>query len=295
MPGNPALHVEERRFGYMAKSMAREKRPQDLDTEDHVTERVIEAAAWAETHRRAVMVGGIALVAVVAAAFYYQDYKQKLVERASVRLQEIQIAAQSGDVETIRSELGVFIDQFSGTPYANQARVALGDLELRRDSLGRAVQALEPVADLGGDNPLSFTAMEMIAAAYEQGGDPDQAIQWWGRLGSAARFDYQRHVAMAEQARLHTMAGRYSEAESLYDQLAKEAADDPTGQQIYRVRLGEVRALERFGAQPAALPVVPAMETAPATQPTDGDVESPASPGGEAGAEETGVEGDPGG
>lgn len=279
----------------MAKSMAREKRPQDLDTEDHVTERVMEAAAWAETHRRAVIAGGIALVAVVAAAFYYQDYRQKLVERASVRLQEIQIASQSGNVETVRSELGIFIDQFSGTPYANQARVALGDLELRRDSLGRAVQALEPVADLGGNDPLSFTAMEMIAAAYEQGGDPDQAIQWWGRLESAARFDYQRYLAMAEQARLHTMAGRYSEAESLYGQLAEEAGDDPTGQQIYSVRLGEVRALARFGAQPAALPVVPATETVPAAQPTDGVVEPGAGPDGDAGEEEAAVQGDPGG
>ena len=31
----------------MAKQMAREKRPEHLDTEDHVTERVLEAAAWA--------------------------------------------------------------------------------------------------------------------------------------------------------------------------------------------------------------------------------------------------------
>ena len=115
----------------MAKQIAREKRPGHIDTEDHVTERVLEAAAWAENHRRAVIAGGIALVLVVAAAFYYQDYRSKLVDRASVRLQEIQMSAQSADMETIRSELRIFIDQYSSTPYASQARVALGDLELR--------------------------------------------------------------------------------------------------------------------------------------------------------------------
>lgn len=249
----------------MTKSMAREKRPDHLDTEDHVTERVLDAAAWAETHRRAVMAGGIVLVAVVAAAFYYQDYRQKVVERASVRLQEIQITSQSSDIETIRSELRIFIDQYSGTSYSNQARVALGDLELRRDSLGLAIQALEPVADLGGGNPLSFTAMEMIAAAYEQGGDAERALHSYERLASAALFDYQRRFALAEQARLHTIAGRYSEAAALYGGLVDEVQDDPAGQEVYAVRLGEVRALDRFGAEPAAaLPTAPtqAPETA---------------------------------
>ena len=254
----------------MAKSMAREKRPQDLDTEDHVTERILEAATWAETHRRAVIAGGIALVAVVAAAFYYQDYREKLVARASVRLQEIQIASQSADIETVRSELRIFIDQYSGTSYASQARVALGDLELRRDSLGPAIQALEPVADLGEANPLSYTAMEMIAAAYEQGGDADRALQWYERLQSNARFDYQRHRAMAEQARLHTIGGRYAEAAALYEQLVDEAEEDPAGQEVYAVRLGEVRAIERFGAvAAAALPVAPEPTASPTEVPVD--------------------------
>lgn len=254
----------------MAKSMAREKRPEHLDTEDHVTERILEAATWAETHRRAVIAAGIALVAVVAAAFYYQDYREKLVARASVRLQEIQIASQSADVETVRSELRIFIDQYSGTSYASQARVALGDLELRRDSLGLAIQALEPVADLGEANPLSYTAMEMIAAAYEQGGDADRALQWYERLASNARFDYQRHTAMAEQARLHTIGGRYSEATALYEHLVDEAEEDPAGQEVYAVRLGEVRAIERFGAvAAAALPVAPEPTASPTVVPLD--------------------------
>lgn len=256
----------------MTKKMARAKRPEHIDTEDHVTERVLEAAAWAETHRRAVIAGGIALVLVVAAGFYYQDYRNKLTERASVRLQEIQITAQAADIETIRSELSIFIDQYSSTPYADQARIALGDLELRRDSLGLAIRVLEPVADLGTSSPLSFTAMKMIAAAYEQGGDAERAIQWYERLSSEALFDYQRQFAAAEQARIHTVAGRYSDAAALYEQLVAEVEDDPASQELYAVRLGEVRALAAYGAAPAtALPTVetPATEDG-AAAPEDG-------------------------
>ena len=266
----------------MAKQMARAKRPEHIDTEDHVTERVLEAAAWAETHRRAVLAGGIALVLVVAAAFYYQDYRHKLAERASVRLQEIQITAQAADMETIRSELRIFIDQYSGTPYADQARIALGDLELRRDSLGPAIRALEPVAERGTANPLSFTAMKMIAAAFEQGGDTDRAIDWYERLSSDALFAYQRHFAMAEEARIHAASGRYSDAAALYEQLVAEAEDDPAGQEVYAVRLGEVRTLAQFGAAPAAaLPAVPATATEAPASSEDGDrpVEDPAGEG----------------
>lgn len=234
----------------MAKSMAREKRTQSIDTEDHITERALEAAAWAQRHRRVVTASGIVLVAVVAAAFYYQDYRQKLVERGSVRLQEIQISSQSADMETIRSELRLFIDQFSGTGYANQARVVLADLELRRDSLGAAIRVLEPLADRGRGDPLSFSAIGMIAAAYDQGGDADRSLEWYERLESDALFDYQRHDAMAEQARLHTTAGRYEDAISLYERLVEEVEEDPAGLDVYAVRLGEVRTLSQFGVAP---------------------------------------------
>lgn len=236
----------------MSKSMAREKRPQAVDTEDHITERVLEAAAWAERHRRTVIAGGIALMAVVAAAFYYQGYKEKLVQSASVRLQEIQISAQSADIETIRGELRLFVDQYQGTPFEAQARVALADLELRRDSLGAAIRALEPIADMAGGNPLAYTAAGMIAAAFEQAGDSERAMSWYRRIESEALFDYQRRDAMAEQARLHTAAGRYEEAASLYERLASDVGEDPAAQDLYAVRLGEVRALALSGAAPPA-------------------------------------------
>lgn len=214
----------------MPKSMAREKRAQSLDTEDHITERVLEAAAWAERHRRAVTAAGVVLIAIVAAAFYYRDYRERLVERAAVRLQEIQLSAQAADLETIRGELRLFVDQYAGTPFENQARVALAELELRRDSLGAAIRVLEPVATLSTGNPLAFTAAAMTAAAFEQGGDTERAMEWYRRIESAARFDFQRRDAMAERARILTAAGAYDEASRLYEELVAGTAADPASQ-----------------------------------------------------------------
>lgn len=249
----------------MTKPMARQKRPHAVDTEDHVTERILEAVTWAESHRRTVMVGVVALVAVVAGVFYYQDYRAKLAERASVRLQEIQLAAQSQDSEVLRSELRLFVDQFSGTIYAGQARVALAGLELQRDSATAAIRVLEPVADLESGEPLAFTAAGMIAAAYEQVGEPDRALRQYERIEAAALFDQQRHTAMAEQARIHLSAGRYSQAVSLYERLQAESGDEPGALDVYAVRLGEARALERSGAAPPAPPREETVEPDPAT------------------------------
>ncbi len=173
------------------------------------------------------------------------------------------LSAQNADAGALRSELRLFIDQFSGTLYANQARVALAEIELQRDSLGAAIRVLEPVADLGTGDPLAFTAAGMIGAAYEQAGEPARALRWYERIESNAVFGHQRRAAVAEQARMQMAAGRYAEAITLYETLVAETVDDPGGQQIYSVRLGEARARERFAAAAPVLPIVDGAASVP--------------------------------
>jgi predicted negative regulator of RcsB-dependent stress response len=237
----------------MPRALAKQTRPETLDTEDRIMERFLQLAAWMEQHRPIVLAMAIVAVGLAVAGYYYVGYRAKLAERASVRLQEIRLSASGGDFETVRSDLQVYIERFGGTGYGNEARLLLGQLELQRDSLRAAIRALEPAADLRPQSPIAFAAAGMIAAAYEQGGNTDEALDWYRRIEAAARFDYQRQDAMAEQARLQLGAGHYDEGVSLYDALAAEAEED--AQTLYRVRLGEARALRTSGAAPPAPPV----------------------------------------
>lgn len=237
----------------MPKSMARQKRSSSVHTEDRVMERVVEIAAWMEHHRRASLIGFLALAAAVVAAYFYIDYRSKLMETASARLQEIRLVASGADLEAVRGELRTYIEQFGRTPYGGEARLALADLELRRDSLASAIRVLEPVADLRSGLPTAVAAAGMIAAAYEQDGKADRALEWWRRIEDAARFAYQRHAAMAERARILTAQGRYDEAIALYETLSAQTAGEEGAERFYRVRLGEVLALNQSGASPPSL------------------------------------------
>lgn len=236
----------------MPKSMARPKRSPSVDTEDRVMERVVEVATWMENHRRTALLGFLTLAAAAVAVYFYLDYRAKLEQTASVRLQEVRLAASGADFDATRAELSAYIDQYGATPHGNEARLLLGSLEMQRDSLAAAIRALEPVADLGAGRPDAFTAAGMVAAAYEQEGEMREALGWWTRIENAARFDYQRHGAMAERARILTAAGRYDEAITLYETLVGEV-DAEEDDQFYRVRLGEVIARRESGAPPPAI------------------------------------------
>ncbi len=154
--------------------------------------------------------------------------------------------------------------------------MVLADLELRRDSLGTAIRILQPVADLSSGSPLAFTAAAMIASAFEQGGDTERSLNWHRRIEDGARFDYQRAEAMAARARILTAAGDYDAAATLYERLVAEAEEDPSGQNIYTVRLGEVLALRESGAAPPA--AVPEIASAPAEQIGEGAETGDATP-----------------
>ncbi len=241
------------------KSIAKESRREQIDTEDRIMESVATATIWAQRNQRAATIVLVALAAVVAAGVIYVRYKADLRERAAVRLDELRLTTQGATPDALRDELGVFISQFGGTPEASEARVFLAELELRRDSLGAAIRTLEPVAALGNRSPLGYHATGMIAAAQEQSGDVEAAMRSYQRLEDEALFDYQRRAARAAQARLHEFAGEYADAERIYAELVADADAEADGG-FYGVRLGEVRARARAQLTPPSVPVIAAPE-----------------------------------
>ncbi|MFQ5530874.1 MAG: tetratricopeptide repeat protein, partial [Gemmatimonadota bacterium] len=138
----------------MARSIAKQSKREQVDTEDRIMETVATATMWAQRNRRMATFVTVALTAVVVAGVVYVRYKADLRERAAVRLDELRLSTQGAAPELLREELGVFITQFGGTPEAAEARVFLAELELRRDSVDAAIRTLGPVADLGSGTPL---------------------------------------------------------------------------------------------------------------------------------------------
>ncbi len=239
----------------MAKSIAKPPKRDRVDTEDRIMESVASATMWAERHRRVAMTGLIALVAAGAAGVVYVRYKADLHQRAAVGLDELRLSTQGAAPEALRQELGVFIERFASTSEANEARLHLAELEMRRDSIEAAIQTLEPVISGGTGTPIGYHALAMLAVAQERKGDTGSALRTYQRLNSEARHDYQRRAASASEARLHEFSGEYAEADRIYAVLAadKDASADAA---FYAVRLGEVRARAEAQLPPPAVPVI---------------------------------------
>ncbi|MCL7961735.1 MAG: tetratricopeptide repeat protein [marine benthic group bacterium] len=244
----------------MAKSMATKAKKEPVNTEDRVVESVVTAADWADRNRRVVTLGTVALIALLFAGWAYLDYRSKISERAAVRLDEIRMTSASGaPPEQVRAELAEYIGQFGGTPFGNEARLYMAQMDLRANDFDSAIRNLEPAADLAMGTPVAFRAAEAIAAAHEMAGRPEEAIRWHERIAREAVFGFQREDAIGEQARIHARIGDLQRAESLYRQLLADEEPQAEDQaSIWAVRVGEVEALQAAGG---SVPPVPEMRT----------------------------------
>ncbi|MFW6085245.1 MAG: tetratricopeptide repeat protein, partial [Gemmatimonadota bacterium] len=183
-----------------------------MDTEDRIMEKIAGLTAWAQRNSRVATLSVLLLVGAGVAGLVYMDYRSDLENQAAVRLDEIRMGMRGTPPAQIRQQLAGYIEQFSATRTADQARILLAEMELERDSADAAVRLLEPVVELDG-GPLGYNAGWLRAVAEEQCGDRDAAAEWYERLADAAPHEYQRRRALAARARLHEYAGEYGEAE----------------------------------------------------------------------------------
>lgn len=215
---------------------------------------VARITTWAEEHRQATTLLLIGLLAAGAAGFIYLNYRADMRERAGVRLDELRMASRGMPPAELRSQFQAYVEQFGGTPQGDEARLLLADMELQRDSVEAAIRVLEPAVDLDED-PIGYNAGWMMAVAEEQRGNVEAAARWYERLADEARHDYQRRRARAARAELHVQEGEYDAAATIYAELVEQGPAN--GDEMYAVRLGEIRALSDAGLPPPSVPSEP--------------------------------------
>lgn len=227
----------------MARSIAREahKRP-EVDTEDAVMEKAGRFAAWASANRASVVMLSIAAAALISAGVYYRTYQVSVTEAGAVQLAQLRLSAGAVDANQQREGLRTFVAQFGGTHAGHQGRIMLAELELQRDSTAAAIEVLEDVVATADESPTYYSAVQMLAAAHEQAGNVEQALQRYSELADNARFDYLRRIAGMAEGRLLASEGRLEEAAAAYERLVNDAGDDVTAGAYATIRLGELRA-----------------------------------------------------
>ena len=197
-----------------------------LDKEDAFVATTLEVSHWAQRN------------------VYYGRYRDTLHSNAANQLEELQMRMASGDPVETRADLRLYLERFSGTPFADEARLALAHVNSGMGEYEAAAEVLRPLA---GDveEPLGAQAAAMLAAISEDIGDIQVAEELYERLADRARLGFQVREALSNAARLRREQGDASGALALYDRLLDEMDGEDPDRGVVDMRRAEVAAILR--------------------------------------------------
>ena len=215
-----------------------------LDKEDAFVAKTLEVSQWAQRNRPVVTLAVVVLGLGIASFVYYGRYREALQSNAANQLEELQMRMGTGDPAEIQADLRLYVERFSGTPFADEARVALAHVSA---GLGEYEAAAEVLGPLAGDveDPLGAQAAGMLAAISEDIGDFRMAEELYERLADRARLGFQRVNALSSAARIRREQGDPAAALALYDRLLDEMEEADPDRGVVEMRRAEVAAILR--------------------------------------------------
>ncbi len=217
-------------------------KPDDMD--DAFIGRLIEISAWAQRNTQTLIIGVIATALLVAGVVYYFNFRTATADRAVTELERIQQSVGLVSTQESVAELNGFIERFSGTPSAWEARLIIGELQLESGDPEGAIAGLQPVTR-NLDDPVALQAAVLLAVAYEQTEQWDQAVATYLQIADRAELGFQIRGALSDAARIREQQGQHGDAARILDRLLGELEDADPGRGIVEMRLAEARARAR--------------------------------------------------
>lgn len=198
-------------------------------------------ADWFQQHGQKLVLGVIALAAVVGGGWFYnrsQDLKNERAERAYFTAQR---ALASGNLPLAESDLKKMVTRYEGTNGAIQGRLLLARTLYEQNKYQEGIQQLlEAEDEIGGSAEFGSSAHLVLAAGYEQLKKFAEAAAQYEKAAKVARFDADRQRYESFAARAYLAAGRPADAKRLWTPLAADSKSVVAGEA--RVRLGEMTA-----------------------------------------------------
>lgn len=213
--------------------------------EDAFTARILELVIWARRRAPTLVVYGVVLVVLVVGAFYWSNQRSGQLDAAAGELEELQQTVGFQDPATFEASVQGYLDRFGGTPFAIEARLLLARVHLLAEvsDPNAAVEALAAVAP-DFSSPLALDATFMLAAALEQAGRWDEAIQIYEEILSQVEFSFQRVEAGEGQARSLLASGDSAGAVQVYQSILDALEPDDPDRPRHQMRLAELRIQE---------------------------------------------------
>ncbi|MQA92403.1 MAG: tetratricopeptide repeat protein [Gemmatimonas sp.] len=226
-----------------AQSIAsRPRRPQQAEPDDAILARVLQFTEWAR--RNVVIVVGVvvALAVLIGGLLWWRADRAQRLENAAIEFLQVEQAVLSGDEGIATQQLQVFIQEHSGTPYADEARVLLAQVHLRGDRAAQAIEVLTPLAAQMDDSPVGVQAALLLASAQQAAEDDEAAIQTYLNVADESEVVFRQQEALVGAALLRQESSDWAGAAELYRRLVETTEEGSTQRAVFEMRLAEAEA-----------------------------------------------------
>jgi predicted negative regulator of RcsB-dependent stress response len=227
-----------------AQSVSTRSRPaRPVDSDDVVITRAIEFTNWARANIRLIVAGAVILAVVVGGLLFWRFQRADRMERAAMEFQMVEQQVATGNVSVVQQELARYVSRFSGTTYADEAAILLGQLYLQEGNAEAAIGALEEPAGRVRRSTMGAQAALLMAAAQQAAGDAAGAEATYLRVADEAPMLFRQQEALNAAAALRESTGNHAGAAELYGRLAQLAEPGSMDRSVYEMRQAEASAL----------------------------------------------------
>jgi predicted negative regulator of RcsB-dependent stress response len=218
---------------------ARRRPEEKQEAEDVFVEKILHRGNWAKENGQTLFLAGIVLSVLVAGGFYYATYRSGVEETAIAQLERVQASVGFGEREEAKTQLYQYLEQFDGTVYALEARLILGQLLLEDKSPEEAKDVLAPAVREMNRQPIGVQAAFLMAAAYEEAGEREEAERLLLRIADTSDLLFQIHEALAAAARLRMEDGDFQGAAELFRDVLADMDESSPDRSYWEMRLAE--------------------------------------------------------
>lgn len=206
-------------------------------------EQIEEIKQWWKENGTFVVTGLLLGVLVLGGWNYWKQYRVRQAEAASATYEQLMQALQANNASGAETYAGKLTDEFSATPYASQARLALARLYVAQDDNAAAAEQLETLLRETSDESLKRIARLRLARVRLTQGQADAAIELLGR-GDPGEFAALYHDARGDA---HAQRGETGQARSEY-----QAALDKYQPGLFDRQFVEMKLADLTGADSGA-------------------------------------------
>jgi predicted negative regulator of RcsB-dependent stress response len=232
----------------VAQSIAsRPKRPQQTEPDDIVLARALQFTEWARKNIVIVAGAAVVLLVLIAGLIWWRMDRAQRLENAAIEFLQVEQAVLSGEQSIATQELQLFVQEHSGTPYADEARVLLAQVHLRSDRTAEAIDVLNPVVERMTDSPVGVQAALLLASAQQAADDPDAAIATYLRIADESDLVFRQQEALVGAALLRQQANDWAGAAELYRRLVETTEEGTPERSVFEMRLAEAEAQAQAG------------------------------------------------